>query len=136
MQRVFEALSSGLRRQIMAHLAHDELNAGEIAGRFQVSKPAVSQHLAVLEGAGLVASRKQGQFVYYRLVPDALVEALNAFVREAVPACLPLSYERAEPASPQKAEPPKPQPTSSASHGYVIEEVQQGGSTTRVYRRV
>jgi DNA-binding transcriptional ArsR family regulator len=69
MQRVFEALSSVTRRKILAYLAHAELNAGEIAARFAMSKPAVSQHLAILQGAGLVASEKRGQHVFYRLCP-------------------------------------------------------------------
>ena len=43
MQRVFEALSSLVRRKILAYLAHTEMTAGEIAARFEISKPAVSQ---------------------------------------------------------------------------------------------
>ena len=70
MQRVFEALSSSVRRQILAYLAHAELNAGEIASRFAMSKPSISQHLSVLESAGLVVAEKRGQFVYYRQVQD------------------------------------------------------------------
>eukprot|EP01030_Chromulinospumella_sphaerica_P015899 gene15899-15711_t len=46
MQRVFEALSSTVRRKILAYLAHADLTAGEIASRFSISKPAVSQHLS------------------------------------------------------------------------------------------
>ena len=64
MQRVFEALSSTVRRKILAYLAHAELTAGEIAARFSISKPAVSQHLAILENAGLVTSEKRGQYVH------------------------------------------------------------------------
>ena len=63
MQKVFEALASAPRRKILAFLAEAELNAGEIASRFAMSKPAVSQHLAVLENAGLVASEKRGDFL-------------------------------------------------------------------------
>jgi ArsR family transcriptional regulator len=72
-QRVFEALSSATRRKILAYLSHAELTAGEIAARFEISKPAVSQHLSVLENAGLVTSDKRGQYVFYRLAPDNLV---------------------------------------------------------------
>ena len=61
MQRVFEALSSPVRRKILAYLAHADLTAGEIAAKFEISKPAVSQHLSVLEVAGLVTSEKKGQ---------------------------------------------------------------------------
>lgn len=42
MQRVFEALSSPIRRKILAYLAHADLTAGEIAAKFEISKPAVS----------------------------------------------------------------------------------------------
>jgi len=96
MQRVFEALSSVTRRKILAYLAHAELNAGEIAARFAMSKPAVSQHLAILEGAGLVASEKRGQYVFYRLVPDNLANTLHGFVQEVCPVSRPLKAESAD----------------------------------------
>lgn len=95
MQKVFEALASTPRRKILAYLAHAELNAGEIASRFEMSKAAVSQHLAVLENAGLIASEKRGQFVYYRLVPDSLANTLNAYVQEVCPVSRPLKAESA-----------------------------------------
>lgn len=96
MQRVFEALSSPVRRKILAYLAHAELTAGEIASRFEISKPAVSQHLNVLETAGLVNSDKRGQFVHYRIVSDALANTLNGFVQEVCPVAKPLRDESAE----------------------------------------
>ena len=95
MQRVFEALSSTVRRKILAYLAHAELTAGEIAARFDISKPAVSQHLSILEAAGLVESEKRGQFVHYRLIPDALANTLNGFVQEVCPVSKPLKRESA-----------------------------------------
>lgn len=95
MQRVFEALSSSIRRQILAYLSHAELTAGEIAARFSISKPAVSQHLAVLENAGLVASEKRGQYVHYRLVDDNLVNTLNGYLQEVCPVSRPLKAESA-----------------------------------------
>jgi ArsR family transcriptional regulator len=96
MQKIFEALASTPRRKILAYLAHAELSAGEIASRFDISKPAVSQHLAVLENAGLVESDKRGQFVFYRLVPDNLANALNGYVQEVCPVSRPLKAESAE----------------------------------------
>lgn len=93
MQKIFEALASTSRRKILAYLAHAELSAGEIASRFSISKPAISQHLAVLENAGLIASEKRGQFVYYRLVPDSLANTLNAYVQEVCPVSRPLKAE-------------------------------------------
>jgi DNA-binding transcriptional ArsR family regulator len=95
MQRVFEALSSTVRRKILAYLAHAELSAGEIAARFEMSKSSVSQHLTVLEAAGLVSSDKRGQFVYYRLVADNLVNTLSEFVQEVCPVSRPLRRESA-----------------------------------------
>ncbi len=95
MQKVFEALSSTVRRKILAYLSHAELTAGEIASRFEISKPAVSQHLSVLEGAGLVRSEKRGQFVHYSLVPEALANTLNGYVQEVCPVSKPLKRESA-----------------------------------------
>lgn len=96
MQRVFEALSSTVRRKILAYLAHAELTAGEISARFDISKPAVSQHLSVLEAAGLVRGEKRGQFVHYSLTPDSLVNTLNDFVQEVCPVSKPLKAESAK----------------------------------------
>ena len=96
MQRVFEALSSTTRRKILAYLAHAELTAGEIAARFEISKPAVSQHLGVLENAGLVTSEKRGQYVHYRLVEDHLANTLNGYLQEVCPVSGPLKAESAK----------------------------------------
>lgn len=95
MQRVFEALSSSVRRKILAYLAHTELSAGDIAARFAMSKPSISQHLSVLEAAGLVTSEKRGQFVFYTLVPESLTNTLNGFVQEVCPVSRPLKRESA-----------------------------------------
>lgn len=96
MQSVFEALSSTVRRKILAFLAHADLTAGEIAGRFDISKSAVSQHLGILENAGLVTSEKRGQYVHYRLVPDSLANTLNAYLQQVCPLSRPLKKESAE----------------------------------------
>ncbi|WP_428153160.1 metalloregulator ArsR/SmtB family transcription factor [Brevundimonas sp.] len=95
MQRVFEALSSPIRRKILAYLAHADLTAGEIAAKFEISKPAVSQHLSVLEVAGLVTSEKKGQYVHYSLAPDQLTNTLNSYVQEVCPVAKPLKRESA-----------------------------------------
>ena len=95
MQKVFEALASAPRRKILALLAEVELNAGEISSRFTMSKPAVSQHLAVLENAGLIEGEKRGQFVFYRLVPDNLANTLNSYVQQVCPVSRPLRTEGA-----------------------------------------
>lgn len=95
MQKTFEALASTPRRKILAYLSEAELNAGEIAARFDMSKPAVSQHLSILENAGLIASEKRGQYVYYRLMPDNLANTLNSYVQEVCPVSRPLKRESA-----------------------------------------
>src|SRR5882757_3233156 len=95
MQRVFEALSSVHRRKILAYLAHAELSAGEIASRFEMSKPSISQHLSVLEAAGLIAGEKRGQYVDYRLLQDNLANTPNGFVQEVCPVSRPRKRESA-----------------------------------------
>ncbi len=92
-QRVFEALSSAPRRKILAYLSEAELTAGEIASRFAMSKPSVSQHLSLLETAGLIRSEKRGQFVHYSLVRESLTNTLNGFVQEVCPVARPLKKE-------------------------------------------
>lgn len=96
MQKVFEALASAPRRRILAYLAHAELSAGQIASRFEMSKAAVSQHLGVLENAGLIASEKRGQFVFYSLIPDNLTNTLNSYAQEVCPVSRPLKVESAK----------------------------------------
>ncbi|MBX5135501.1 winged helix-turn-helix transcriptional regulator [Rhizobium lentis] len=92
-QRVFHALSSAPRRKILAYLSASGLTAGEIADRFSMSKPAVSQHLSVLETAGLIRRQKQGQFVHYSLIETNLVNTLNGFVQEVCPVGRPIKKE-------------------------------------------
>ena len=91
--RIFEALASRPRREILAYLSAQELTAGEIAGRFAMSAPAISRHLSVLETAGLVSSERRGQYVYYRLNSDNLVNTLTGFAFEICPRGRPLKRE-------------------------------------------
>ena len=93
MQPVFEALASAPRRKILAYLAEATLTAGEIAARFEMSKPAISKHLSILENAGLIQGVKHGQFVHYSLVRDSLMNTLNGFVQELCPVSKPLKRE-------------------------------------------
>jgi ArsR family transcriptional regulator, arsenate/arsenite/antimonite-responsive transcriptional repressor len=95
MQRVFEALASTPRRKMLAYLSAGSLTAGEIADRFDMAKPSVSQHLSVLESAGLIEKEKRGQFVHYTLVRNNLVNTLNGFVQEVCPVSRPLKREAA-----------------------------------------
>ncbi|TDR93926.1 metalloregulator ArsR/SmtB family transcription factor [Enterovirga rhinocerotis] len=92
-QRVFEALASAPRRRILAYLSHSSLTAGEIAARFDMSKPSISQHLNVLEVAGLIARERKGQFVHYSLVENNLANTLNGFVQDVCPVARPIKRE-------------------------------------------
>ncbi|KRD38926.1 ArsR family transcriptional regulator [Lysobacter sp. Root916] len=91
--KIFEALASTPRRQILAYLSEQELPAGDIAARFNMSAPAVSRHLSVLVNAGLISSERHGQFVVYKLVPDNLVNTLTQFAFEICPVGGPLKRE-------------------------------------------
>lgn len=93
MERVFEALASTARRKILAYLNQGELTAGEIAARFDFSKPALSGHLRILEDAGLIEREKRGQFVYFRQVPERLANTLFAWAAEVCPVAGPLKRE-------------------------------------------
>ncbi len=93
LDRVFDALASRPRREILAYLSKNELTTSELAQRFTMSAPAVSRHLSVLENAGLVAARRQGQHVFYSLVPDNLVNTLTGFAFEVCPVAGPLKRE-------------------------------------------
>jgi DNA-binding transcriptional ArsR family regulator len=73
--RVFEALADPTRRRIIELLAGGELTAGEIAGRFPVSRPAISRHLRVLREARLVRYREDAQRRRYALDAEPLAAA-------------------------------------------------------------
>ncbi len=80
--RVFAALASLPRRQMLSFLAQTALSTAELAERFGMSPPAVSRHLSLLEAAGLVAGERQGQRVLYRLNRDTLLNALSRLASE------------------------------------------------------
>ncbi len=71
-QKVLAALTSPVRREILGLIWDRELSAGEIAAAFPVTKPTISQHLAVLRQAGLAESTAVGTSRRYRARPDAL----------------------------------------------------------------
>ena len=80
----FTALADPTRRKIIESLAIGESSFGELADKFEMSRPAVSQHLKVLRGAGLVTARADAQRRIYRLNDDGLadVEAWLGKVRD------------------------------------------------------
>lgn len=105
-QKIFQALAAAPRRAILRHLAASSLTAGEIASHFTMAKPSISQHLAILEGAGLVSREKRGQFVHYRLALKTLEILLLGFLQD---------LGQPEPATPGPPENEKPAKTSPKS---------------------
>ena len=85
---VFRALADPSRRAIFERLTLGEAPVKDLTARFDISQPAVSQHLATLRIAGLVSERRQGRLVYYRVEPDGLrplidwIAQYQAFWRE------------------------------------------------------
>jgi DNA-binding transcriptional ArsR family regulator len=79
MQTVIQAISEPRRREILRLVQDRELPAGEIAARFEVTRPAISQHLTVLKKAGLVSERREGTRRLYRTRPEGLAE-LRSFL--------------------------------------------------------
>ena len=71
---IFTALADPTRRQIIESLAMGETSFGDLADKFEMSRPAVSQHLKVLRDSGLVASRADAQRRIYRLTENGLDE--------------------------------------------------------------
>ncbi len=92
--RIFDALASNPRRQMLRELAQAERTTSELAARFAMSAPAISRHLSVLENAGLVASRRDGQRVLYGLVRDTLIEALSGLAAELATGAEPVPPKR------------------------------------------
>jgi len=90
---VFEALSSGPRRQILAYLSEAELTTSDLAGRFSMTAPAISRHLSVLERAGLVVAERRGQYVFYKLDRENLMNTLTGYAFELCPVARPLKRE-------------------------------------------
>lgn len=102
MDQIFEALASAPRRKILAYLSETELSAGDIATRFEMTKPSLSKHLRILESAGLIASDKRGQFVFYRLQGDNLANTLATFMQAVCPVSQGLKKESRALASKKK----------------------------------
>ena len=81
MNQAFKALNDPIRRKILELLKEKDMNAGEIADNFNISKPSISHHLDILRQADLVVSIKNGQFVNYSLnttVLDDIIQWLMA----------------------------------------------------------
>ena len=79
MEAALRAIAEPRRRRILELVGSRELSAGEIASHFEVTRPAISQHLGVLKEAGLVEERRNGTQRLYRARPQGLAE-LKAFL--------------------------------------------------------
>jgi DNA-binding transcriptional ArsR family regulator len=80
MSHVFKALSDPTRRRVLHLLRKGPMSAGDISDQFDVSKPTMSAHFAVLKEADLVHAEKTGKSVIYHLKLSVLEEALLGFV--------------------------------------------------------
>jgi DNA-binding transcriptional ArsR family regulator len=90
MERVFAALDSQVRRQILVYLASQQLTNRELTSRFDITAPAMCRHLRILEDANLIA-RTDGKHSPYKIQRDNLVQAFNGF--------LGVVYQRVSPPS-------------------------------------
>ncbi|MEW6473733.1 MAG: metalloregulator ArsR/SmtB family transcription factor [Actinomycetota bacterium] len=79
MEAAIRAIAERHRREIVRLVRDRELTAGQIASHFEVSRPAVSQHLRILKDSGLVTERRQGTRRYYKARVEGLAE-LRAFL--------------------------------------------------------
>jgi DNA-binding transcriptional ArsR family regulator len=74
LDEALHAIAEPRRRKILRLVSGKELTVGQIAARFEVTRPAISQHLRVLEDAGLVKVRRQGTRRFYQSRPEGLAD--------------------------------------------------------------
>ena len=79
MDLVLQAIAEPRRREILMLIRAEELTSGDIAAHFDITRPAISQHLQVLTAAGLVRVRKEGTRRLYQARPEGLAD-LRAFL--------------------------------------------------------
>src|ERR1700720_3482108 len=88
---LFRALADSTRLAVFECVARRGMTVPELTNRFDVSQPAISQHLAALRNSGLVSQRKEGKYVYYRAKPAGIKPLIHwlshyqAFWRERMP---------------------------------------------------
>jgi len=93
---VFEALASTPRRKILAYLSEVSLTAGEIADRFEMTKPSLTKHLKILVNAELITSEKRGQYVHYSIADKNILAEIHNMLATFCPVGGPLKKESAE----------------------------------------
>ena len=92
---VFDAIAEPKRREILRLLAGGERSAGDIASRFAVTQPAISQHLKVLKQSGLISERRDGTRRLYSVRSEGLAD-LHTFLADVLPAGLERLKQLAE----------------------------------------
>jgi DNA-binding transcriptional ArsR family regulator len=92
---LFEAIAQPKRREILRLLAAGELSAGDVASRFAVTQPAISQHLKVLKQTGLISERRDGTRRLYSVRQEGLAD-LHTFLADLLPAGLERLKQAAE----------------------------------------
>ncbi len=85
MNAFFKALNDSTRRDILEMLKQSDMTAGEIADKFNISKPSISHHLDLLKQADLVTSRKEGQFITYSINLTVVDELVKWFMQFSQP---------------------------------------------------
>ncbi|MBI5629328.1 MAG: winged helix-turn-helix transcriptional regulator [Elusimicrobia bacterium] len=77
MNNIFKALADPTRREILKLLGRGEMTAGALAMRFDMTKPTVSHHFAVLKEAKLITSRREGTLIYYSLNTTVMQDVMG-----------------------------------------------------------
>ena len=77
LDEVFSALANPTRRDILDALLDGEQTAGELAGRFDMARPSVSEHLRALRGSGLVEERQEGRRRFYRVTGEPMADLID-----------------------------------------------------------
>lgn len=81
MNYIFKALNDETRRQILELLREKDMSAGDIAEKFNISKPSISHHLELLKKADLITQEKKGQFIIYSINTSVLDEILTWLIK-------------------------------------------------------
>lgn len=83
--KIFKAVADATRRQILEVLRTGEQSAGAIAKKFEMTKPAISHHLAALKAAGLVSDRRKGQQIIYAIKEGSILAVWDEFLAKFCP---------------------------------------------------
>ena len=81
MNSLFKALNDQTRREILEMLRENDMTAGEIADKFDMTKPSISHHLSLLKQANLVIDVRKGQFIYYSLNTTVMDDIIKWFLK-------------------------------------------------------